>query len=114
MFYVMLALRAELRERGWFAEQRRAEPRSLLDLVALGTVADVVQLDRNNRILVHQGLKRMREGKLTPGLRALFRAAGRDPAQGQRLRSGLHRRPAPECRRATRRHVARHRMADHR
>jgi single-stranded-DNA-specific exonuclease len=86
MFYVMLALRAELRERGWFAEGsgssgKRAEFNlaTLLDLVALGTVADVVKLDRNNRILVSQGLKRMREGKLTPGIAALFRAAGRDP-----------------------------------
>jgi single-stranded-DNA-specific exonuclease len=65
MFYVMLALRAELRERGWFAEGS-LEPNfaTLLDLVALGTVADVVKLDRNNRILVSQGLKRMRAGKL--------------------------------------------------
>ncbi|MFC5303003.1 single-stranded-DNA-specific exonuclease RecJ [Azospira restricta] len=84
MFYVMLALRAELRARGWFApENGRAEFNlaTLLDLVALGTVADVVRLDRNNRILVSQGLKRMRDGKLTPGIAALFRAAGRDPAK---------------------------------
>ncbi|HEX5804702.1 MAG TPA: DHH family phosphoesterase, partial [Azospira sp.] len=84
MFYVMLALRAELRERGWFApENGRAEFNlaTLLDLVALGTVADVVKLDRNNRILVSQGLKRMRDGKMTPGVAALFRAAGRDPAK---------------------------------
>ncbi|MBK9446842.1 MAG: single-stranded-DNA-specific exonuclease RecJ [Betaproteobacteria bacterium] len=82
MFYVMLALRAELRERGWFAEgsgHPEFNLATLLDLVALGTVADVVKLDRNNRILVSQGLKRMREGKLTPGIAALFRAAGRDP-----------------------------------
>ncbi|MBI5921709.1 MAG: single-stranded-DNA-specific exonuclease RecJ [Betaproteobacteria bacterium] len=79
MFYVMLALRAELRRRGHFAT--RAEPNlaALLDLVALGTVADVVPLDRNNRILVAQGLARMREGRLQPGIRALFRAAGRSP-----------------------------------
>ncbi|MBI2307485.1 MAG: single-stranded-DNA-specific exonuclease RecJ [Rhodocyclales bacterium] len=84
MFYVMLALRAELRARGWFAEgSGRAEFNlaTLLDLVALGTVADVVKLDRNNRILVSQGLKRMREGKMTPGVAALFRAAGRDPTK---------------------------------
>jgi single-stranded-DNA-specific exonuclease len=84
MFYVMLALRAELRERGWFAAgSGHTEPNfgSLLDLVALGTVADVVRLDRNNRVLVCQGLKRMREGKLTPGIAALFRAAGRDPTK---------------------------------
>ena len=87
MFYVMLATRAELRRRAWFdgAELRRrgadgAEPNlaALLDLVALGTVADVVRLDRNNRILVAQGLQRIRQGKLQPGLRALLRVAGRE------------------------------------
>ena len=90
MFYVMLALRAELRERGWFSDERK-EPNlaALLDLVALGTVADVVKLDRNNRILVNQGLKRMREGKLTPGLRAIFRAAGREPAKATSLDLGF-------------------------
>jgi single-stranded-DNA-specific exonuclease len=79
MFYVMLALRAELRERHAF--DGRAEPNlsRLLDVVALGTVADVVKLDDNNRILVSQGLKRMREGKAHAGIQALFRAAGRDP-----------------------------------
>ncbi|CAB1369397.1 single-stranded-DNA-specific exonuclease RecJ [Denitratisoma oestradiolicum] len=82
MFYVMLALRAELRRRGWFGPARR-EPNlaALLDLVALGTVADVVALDRNNRILVAQGLARIREGRMQPGLAALFRMAGRDPAR---------------------------------
>jgi single-stranded-DNA-specific exonuclease len=91
MFYVMLALRAELRARGWFADGARAEPNlaALLDLVALGTVADVVRLDRNNRILVSQGLRRMREGRLTPGIRALFRAAGRDPAQASAFDMGF-------------------------
>ncbi|MCK6412636.1 MAG: single-stranded-DNA-specific exonuclease RecJ [Azonexus sp.] len=78
MFYVMLALRAELRTRGWFAERPEPNFASLLDLVALGTVADVVKLDRNNRILVSQGLKRMRAGQLQPGIAALFKAAGRD------------------------------------
>ena len=67
--------------RGAFAGREEPNLGNLLDLVALGTVADVVKLDRNNRILVNQGLKRMREGKLTPGIRALFRAAGRDPAK---------------------------------
>ncbi|MBC9071968.1 single-stranded-DNA-specific exonuclease RecJ [Thauera sp. CAU 1555] len=81
MFYVMLALRAELRERGAFAGQAEPNLASLLDLVALGTVADVVQLDHNNRILVSQGLQRMRAGRLQPGVRALFAAAGRDPAR---------------------------------
>ena len=83
MFYVMLALRAELRERGWFTPNGgdRPEPNfaNLLDLVALGTVADVVKLDRNNRILVSQGLKRMRAGQMQPGIAALFKAAARDP-----------------------------------
>ena len=79
MFYVMLALRAELRERGWFAERPEPNFANLLDLVALGTVADVVKLDRNNRILVSQGLKRMRAGQMQPGIAALFKAAARDP-----------------------------------
>ncbi len=78
MFYVLLATRAELRLRGAFAG--REEPRldALLDLVALGTVADVVKLDANNRRLVAQGLKRIRAGRLQPGLAALFRVAGRE------------------------------------
>lgn len=78
MFYVMLALRAELRRRGHFAG--RAEPNlaELLDLVALGTVADVVNLDRNNRILVAQGLARIRQRKMTPGIAALLQVAGRE------------------------------------
>jgi single-stranded-DNA-specific exonuclease len=64
-------------------KRRRSEPNlaALLDLVALGTVADVVRLDHNNRVLVSQGLQRIRQGQLTPGLRAIFRAAGRNPAQ---------------------------------
>ncbi len=79
MFYVMLALRAELRQRGWFAERPEPNFARLLDLVALGTVADVVKLDRNNRILVSQGLQRMRSGQMQAGIAALFKAAGRDP-----------------------------------
>ena len=79
MFYVMLALRAELRSRGYFGERPEPNFADLLDLVALGTVADVVKLDRNNRILVSQGLKRMRGNRLQTGLGALFKAAGRDP-----------------------------------
>ncbi|GAB4446345.1 MAG: single-stranded-DNA-specific exonuclease RecJ [Rhodocyclaceae bacterium] len=80
MFYVLIALRAELRRRGAFAA--RAEPRlaGLLDLVALGTVADVVRLDHNNRLLVAQGLERIRRGDCQPGVRALIQVAGRDPA----------------------------------
>ncbi len=79
MFYVMLALRAELRRRGAFAGREEPNLGNLLDLVALGTVADVVKLDHNNRVLVTQGMQRIRGGKLTPGLRALFAAAGREP-----------------------------------
>ncbi len=106
MFYLMLALRAELRKRDWFdsarrggaatsedevaaprltphASRRAAEPNlaSLLDLVALGTVADVVKLDDNNRILVQQGLQRIRSGKTWPGIAALLQVAGRDAAR---------------------------------
>ncbi|PJE43169.1 MAG: single-stranded-DNA-specific exonuclease RecJ [Pseudomonas sp.] len=79
MFYVLLALRAQLRETGWFTAQR-PEPNlgELLDLVALGSVADVVPLDANNRILVHQGLARIRAGRARPGLRAILEVAGRD------------------------------------
>ncbi|MDP3639097.1 MAG: single-stranded-DNA-specific exonuclease RecJ [Azonexus sp.] len=89
MFYVMLALRAELRERGFFAERPEPNFASLLDLVALGTVADVVKLDRNNRILVSQGLKRMRAGQLQPGLAALFKAASRDPKKATAMDLGF-------------------------
>ena len=81
MFYVLLALRAELRQRGAFADKAEPNLGSLLDLVALGTVADVVPLDRNNRILVAQGLARMKAGQMQAGLRALFNVAGRDPRQ---------------------------------
>ncbi|AVP58689.1 single-stranded-DNA-specific exonuclease RecJ [Pulveribacter suum] len=79
MFYVLMALRSELRARGRFDQgtQPRLEP--LLPLVALGTVADVVKLDGNNRRLVAQGLKRIRAGQMQPGIRALFEAAGRRP-----------------------------------
>ena len=78
-FYLMLAVRAALRDRDWF-NGKRVEPNmaDLLDLVALGTVADVVPLDENNRILVEQGIRRMRGGKTKPGIRALFQAAGKD------------------------------------
>lgn len=79
MFYVLLALRAEMRRRGIFDQTNQPKLDSLLDLVALGTVADVVKLDANNRILVAQGLKRMRAGKMHAGVAALFRVAGRQP-----------------------------------
>ena len=81
MFYVLLAARAELRRRGRF--DAAAQPRldALLDLVALGTVADVVKLDANNRRLVAQGLKRIRKGRMQPGVAALFAVARREPAR---------------------------------
>lgn len=79
IFYVMLALRAELRTRGVFPANGGPRLDQLADLVALGTVADVVKLDANNRLLVTQGLKRMRSGQLQPGLRALFTVARRLP-----------------------------------
>jgi single-stranded-DNA-specific exonuclease len=78
VFYVLLALRAELRRRGVFDAQTQPKLDTLLDLVALGTVADVVKLDANNRILVAQGIKRMRAGRMHPGVAALFRVAGRE------------------------------------
>jgi len=81
MFYVMLALRAELRRRGAFTDGAEPNLAALADLVALGTVADVVPLDANNRILVAQGLKRLRAGQAQPGVAALLRAAGRDAAK---------------------------------
>ncbi len=79
IFYVMLALRTELRNRNWFSEQGIAEPNmaQFLDLVALGTVADLVPLDRNNRILVHQGMQRIRAGKARAGIAALLTVAGK-------------------------------------
>jgi single-stranded-DNA-specific exonuclease len=78
VFYVLLAARAELRARGAFAAEAQPKLDALLDLVALGTVADVVRLDANNRRLVAQGLKRMRAGRMQPGVAALFQVAGRD------------------------------------
>ncbi len=81
MFYVLLALRAELRQRGMFTGQPEPNLADLLDLVALGTVADVVKLDDNNRILVQQGLLRIRAGKACPGLQALLQVARRSAAR---------------------------------
>lgn len=81
MFYVALALRAELRRRGAYANAPEPNLAGLLDLVALGTVADVVPLDRNNRILVAQGLARIRGGQMQAGVAALFAVAGRETAR---------------------------------
>jgi len=77
MFYVLLALRARLRESGWFADRPELNLADYLDLVALGTVADVVRLDHNNRILVQQGVARIRAGRARQGMLALLEAAGR-------------------------------------
>lgn len=87
IFYLMLALRSELRARNWFLTKHIGEPNmaDLLDLVALGTVADVVKLDKNNRILVHQGLQRIRAGKCRPGIQALIEISG---CNAKRLLSG--------------------------
>src|SRR3954469_9183979 len=136
MFYVVLALRAELRRRGRFSEEKEFNLGSLTDLLAPGTVADVVPLDANNRNLVSQGLKRLRAGRGQPGVMALLRAAGRSPARatsfhlrfvagpplhppGRRapapaaqLRPGFRRRAPPQRRGPARRHERRHRMPD--
>ncbi len=78
IFYVMMMLRGELRNRGLYQQDTQPNLSDLLDLVALGTVADLVKLDRNNRILVEHGLARMRSGKVCVGIRALFQIAARD------------------------------------
>ena len=82
-FYLLIALRTELRRQQWFDQQQIAEPNlsQWLDLVALGTVADVVPLDQVNRALVHQGLLRIRSGHSRPGIQALLRIAGKNPAR---------------------------------
>ncbi|MDP3745340.1 MAG: single-stranded-DNA-specific exonuclease RecJ [Methylotenera sp.] len=80
MFYCLLGLRAELRERGAFVQKTEPNLTELLDLVALGTVADLVKLDENNRILVEQGLRRIRAGACSHGITALLKVAAREPA----------------------------------
>src|SRR5690606_17905953 len=89
IFYVLLALRAEFRRRGWV--DAKAGPRldALADLVALGTVADVVRLDPNNRLLVSQGLKKIRSNQLQPGLKALFLVASCDNREATALDLGF-------------------------
>jgi single-stranded-DNA-specific exonuclease len=89
MFYVMLALRAELRKRGAFEKRQEPNLAALTDLVALGTIADVVPLDANNRNLVAQGLRRLRAGRCTPGIAALLRAAGRPLAEASSFDLGF-------------------------
>jgi len=82
-FYLLMALRGRLRENGWFADRNCTEPNlaDYLDLVALGTVADLVPLDHNNRVLVRQGLQRIRAGHCRPGIQALLEIAGRKTAR---------------------------------
>jgi single-stranded-DNA-specific exonuclease len=89
MFYVMLALRAELRKRGCFEKAKEPNLATLTDLVALGTIADVVPLDANNRNLVAHGLKRVRAGRCAPGIAALLRAAGRPLAEASSFDFGF-------------------------
>ncbi len=89
MFYVLLATRAELRARGRFDAAGQPRLDALLDLVALGTVADVVRLDANNRRLVAQGLKRIRAGRMQAGVAALFQVAGRRPERASALDFGF-------------------------
>jgi len=89
IFYVLLALRGELRRRGVYTQETQPRLDALLDLVALGTVADVVKLDSNNRRLVAQGLKRVRAGRMQAGIAALFAAAGRDPRRASAFDFGF-------------------------
>jgi single-stranded-DNA-specific exonuclease len=89
MFYLLVALRAELRKRGKFTNETQPKIENLLDLVALGTVADVAQLDRNNRVLVSNGLKRIQTGISQAGIQALFQAASRDPRKANTFDLGF-------------------------
>lgn len=90
MFYALLALRAEMRERALFAGVAEPNLTELLDLVALGTVADLVKLDENNRILVEQGLRRIRAGACSAGITALLNVAGREPAKASAQDLGFY------------------------
>lgn len=89
IFYLMLALRAELRTRGTIPADGGPRLDGLADLVALGTVADVVKLDPNNRLLVTRGLDRIRRGLMQPGIRALFAVASRDPQAASAMDLGF-------------------------
>ncbi len=89
IFYLMLALRAELRRRGVYPADGGPRLDALSDLVALGTVADVVKLDANNRLLVTQGLQRIRSGRMQAGLRALYAVAAREPRSASAFDLGL-------------------------
>jgi len=89
MFYLLIALRAELRARGAFTAENQPRLENLLDLVALGTVADVASLDRNNRVLVSNGVKRIKHGLMQPGIQALYMAAGKDPSKASTFDLGF-------------------------
>jgi single-stranded-DNA-specific exonuclease len=89
IFYVLLALRSELRLRGVFDQETQPRLEKLLDFVALGTVADVAHLDRNNRILVSAGIRRMRNGQMHPGIEALFEVSSRDPKKSNTFDLGF-------------------------
>ncbi len=89
IFYVLMALRSEMRKRGHFEGGHQPRLDTLVDLVALGTVADVVRLDANNRLLVARGLARIRQGLMQPGIRALFSVSGRDPASASTFDLGF-------------------------
>ena len=89
MFYLLIALRAELRKRGAFTAETQPRLENLLDLVALGTVADVASLDRNNRVLVANGIKRIKSGQMQAGIRALYIAAGKDPSRSSTFDLGF-------------------------
>jgi single-stranded-DNA-specific exonuclease len=89
MFYLLIALRAELRKRGVFTAETQPRLENLLDLVALGTVADVASLDRNNRVLVANGIKRIKSGQMQAGIRALYIAAGKDPSRSSTFDLGF-------------------------
>lgn len=89
IFYVLMATRAEMRKRGVFTAESQPRLDTLVDLVALGTVADVVKLDANNRLLVSRGLARIRQGQTQPGILALFAVSGRDPANANAFDLGF-------------------------
>ena len=114
MFYLLLALRARLDEDGHSRLAARPNLAALLDLVALGTVADVVPLDRNNRVLVENGLRRIRAGRACAGIRALAEATGRDIATLTASDMGFARRATAERRRTSGRHDPGRGMSAHR
>ena len=95
VFYLLIALRARLRQSNWFEENQLAEPRleNYLDIVALGTVADLVPLDQLNRVLVSQGLKLIRSGQGNAGIKAILEVSGRDFSQARSADLGLRCRP---------------------